>query len=76
MDRNFRSFYIGALMVVGIGLVGTSVIPRLHATAGWNKTTTVSAQPGILGDYSIHDRIGTSYNSLLLKIRGTSKRPF
>jgi hypothetical protein len=47
VNRNFRSFYIGALLVTGIGLVGTSFIPRAHADA-WNKMTIVTVNEPII----------------------------
>ena len=50
MSRRFRSFYIGALAVIGIGLIGTSFVPRAHADQ-WNKMTIVTVnEPIIAGD--------------------------
>lgn len=50
MSSTFRSFYISALAVTGIGLIGTSFVPRAHADA-WNKMTIVTVnEPIIAGD--------------------------
>jgi LPXTG-motif cell wall-anchored protein len=50
MQRKFRSFYIGALAVVGVGLVGTSLVPKAHADA-WDKKTIVTVnEPVIAGN--------------------------
>ena len=50
MSRKFRSFYIGALAVTGVGLLGTSFVPKAHADA-WDKMTVVTVnEPIIAGD--------------------------
>lgn len=50
MDRKFRSFYIGALAITGVGLLGTSFVPKAHADE-WNKMTVVTVnEPIIAGD--------------------------
>lgn len=47
MKNKFRSFYIGALAVAGLGLVGTSFVPRAKADA-WDKMTVVTVNERII----------------------------
>jgi hypothetical protein len=47
MKSKFRSFYIGALAVAGLGLVGTSFVPRAKADA-WDKMTYVTVNEQII----------------------------
>jgi pyruvate/2-oxoglutarate dehydrogenase complex dihydrolipoamide acyltransferase (E2) component len=50
MSRKLRSFYVGALAVTGLGLLGTSFVPKAHADA-WDKMTIVTVnEPIIAGD--------------------------
>src|ERR1700730_6112662 len=50
MNRKFRPFYIGVLAVAGLGLLGTSLVPRAHADA-WDKKTVVTInEPVIAGN--------------------------
>jgi LPXTG-motif cell wall-anchored protein len=50
MSRKLRSFYIGALAITGVGLMGTAFIPKAHADA-WDKMTIVTMnQPIIAGN--------------------------
>ena len=50
MRGRFQSFYIGALAVTGVGLVGTAFVPRARADA-WNKMTYVTvSEPIIAGN--------------------------
>ena len=50
MRSKFQSFYIGALAVTGVGLLGTSFVPIAHADA-WDKMTVVTVnEPIIAGD--------------------------
>jgi LPXTG-motif cell wall-anchored protein len=50
MNRKFRPFYIGALAVAGLGLLGTSLVPKAHADA-WDKKTVVNInEPVIAGN--------------------------
>ena len=50
MGSKFRSFYVGALAVTGVGLLGTSFVPKAHADA-WDKMTVVTVnEPIIAGD--------------------------
>jgi LPXTG-motif cell wall-anchored protein len=50
MSRKLRSFYIGALAITGVGLMGTAFIPKAHADA-WDKMTIVTVnQPIIAGN--------------------------
>lgn len=50
MNRKFRPFYIGALAVAGLGLLGTSLVPKAHADA-WDKKTVVTInEPVIAGN--------------------------
>jgi hypothetical protein len=54
MNRKLRSFYIGALAVVGIGLLGTSFVPRAHADA-WDKMTIVTVNERIIAGNKVLD---------------------
>ncbi len=54
MNRKFRAFYIGALIVVGIGLVGSSFVPRLHAD-NWSKMTIVTVNEPIIAGNKVLD---------------------
>ncbi len=54
MSSNFRSFYIGALAVTGIGLIGSSFVPRAHADA-WNKMTMVTVNEPIIAGNKVLD---------------------
>lgn len=45
--KQFRSFYIAALAVVGVGLIGTSFVPKAHADA-WDKKTIVTVNEPII----------------------------
>lgn len=50
MSRKLRPFYIGALAITGVGLMGTAFIPKAHADA-WDKMTIVTVnEPIIAGD--------------------------
>jgi hypothetical protein len=50
MNVRFRSFLIGSLAVVGVGLVGSAFVPKAHADA-WDKKTIVTVnQPIIAGN--------------------------
>ncbi|MBV9676808.1 MAG: hypothetical protein JO185_10775 [Acidobacteriaceae bacterium] len=50
IERKFRSFYVGALAVVGVGLLGTVLVPKAHADA-WDKKTIVTVnEPVIAGN--------------------------
>ncbi len=50
MSSKVRSFYIGSLAVMGVGLFGMSFVPRAHADA-WDKMTIVTVnEPIIAGD--------------------------
>jgi hypothetical protein len=50
MKRKFRPFYIGALAVTGVGLLGTVLVPKVHADA-WDKRTIVTVnEPVIAGN--------------------------
>jgi LPXTG-motif cell wall-anchored protein len=50
MGRKFRSLYIGALAVIGVGLLGTVLVPKAHADT-WDKKTIVTVnEPVIAGD--------------------------
>lgn len=54
MSSKFRSFYIGALAVTGIGLIGSSFVPRAHADA-WNKMTIVTVNEAIIAGNKVLD---------------------
>ena len=45
--KQFRSFYIAALAVIGVGLIGTSFVPKAHADA-WDKKTVVTVKEPII----------------------------
>ena len=50
MTRKMRSIYVGALAATGLGLIGTSFVPKAHADE-WDKRTIVTVnQPIIAGD--------------------------
>lgn len=50
MSKKFRSLYVGALTVTGLGLLGMSFVPKVHADA-WDKMTIVTVnEPIIAGD--------------------------
>ncbi len=50
MDRRFRPFYIGALAITGLGLLGSWFVPKAHADA-WDKMTVVNiTEPVIAGN--------------------------
>jgi LPXTG-motif cell wall-anchored protein len=54
MKHQFRSFYIGALAVAGLGLIGTSLVPRVHASA-WDKMTIVTVNEPIIAGNKVLD---------------------
>jgi LPXTG-motif cell wall-anchored protein len=54
MDSKFRSFYIGALAVTGLGLLGTSFVPKAHADA-WDKMTIVTVNEPIIAGNKVLD---------------------
>lgn len=54
MSRQFRSFYIGALAVAGVGLLGSSFVPKAHADA-WDKMTIVTVNEPIIAGHKVLD---------------------
>jgi LPXTG-motif cell wall-anchored protein len=54
VNRKFRVFYISALAVTGIGLIGTSLVPRARADA-WNKMTIVTVNEPIIAGNKVLD---------------------
>jgi hypothetical protein len=54
MNRKFRAFYIGTLAVVGVGMIGTSLVPRAKADA-WNKMTIVTVNEPIIAGNKVLD---------------------
>ncbi|HTU43648.1 MAG TPA: hypothetical protein VMF91_01200 [Bryobacteraceae bacterium] len=54
MSRKLRSFYIGALAVTGLGLIGTSFVPKAHADA-WDKMTIVTINEPIIAGNKVLD---------------------
>jgi outer membrane biosynthesis protein TonB len=54
MRRQHRSFYIGALAVTGVGLLGSAFISRAHADA-WDKMTIVSVNEPIIAGNKVLD---------------------
>ena len=52
IERRFRSLYIGAAAVIGVGLLGMVLVPKAHADT-WDKKAIVTVNnPIIVGDYS------------------------
>ena len=47
MNRKLRSFYVAALAVTGLGLLGSAFIPKAHADA-WDKMTIVTVNEPII----------------------------
>lgn len=54
MTRKLRSFYIGALAVTGVGLLGSAFITKAHADA-WDKMTIVSVNEPIIAGNKVLD---------------------
>lgn len=54
MSSKFRSFYIGALAITGVGLLGTSFVPKAHADA-WDKMTVVTVNEPIIAGSKVLD---------------------
>jgi pyruvate/2-oxoglutarate dehydrogenase complex dihydrolipoamide acyltransferase (E2) component len=54
MSRKLRSFYISALAVTGLGLIGTSFVPKAHADA-WDKMTIVTTNEPIIAGNKVLD---------------------
>ena len=54
MSSRFRSFYIAALAVTGVGLVGSSFVPKAHADQ-WNKMTIVTVNEPIIAGNKVLD---------------------
>ena len=55
MSSRFRAFYVVALAVTGIGLIGTSFVPRAHADT-WNKMAIVTVDEPIIAANNVLDR--------------------
>ena len=54
MSRQLRSFYISALAIAGVGLLGSSFVPRAHADA-WDKMTIVNVNEPIIAGNKVLD---------------------
>jgi hypothetical protein len=54
MSRKLRSIYIGALAITGLGLIGTSFVPKAHADA-WDKMTIVTINEPIIAGNKVLD---------------------
>src|SRR5579875_1587036 len=54
MSRKFRSFYVGALAVTGLTLLGMSFVPKAHADA-WDKMTVVTVNEPIIAGQKVLD---------------------
>jgi hypothetical protein len=54
MNRKLRCFYIGALAVTGVGLLGMSFVPKAHADA-WDKKTIVTVNEPIIAGNKVLD---------------------
>ncbi len=54
MNSKLRSLYIGTLAVAGLGLIGTSFVPKAHADA-WDKMTIVTVNEPIIAGNKVLD---------------------
>jgi hypothetical protein len=54
MHVRFRSFVIGSLAVIGVGLVGSAFVPKAHADA-WDKKTIVTVNEPIIAGNKVLD---------------------
>jgi hypothetical protein len=54
MNVRFRSFLIGSLAVVGVGLIGSAFVPKAHADA-WDKKTIVTVNEPIIAGNKVLD---------------------
>lgn len=54
MSAKLRSFYIGALAVAGVGLLGSAFVPRAHAD-NWDKKTIVKVNEPIIAGNKVLD---------------------
>jgi hypothetical protein len=54
MSRQLRSFYISALAITGVGLLGGTFITRAHASA-WDKMTIVNVNEPIIAGNKVLD---------------------
>jgi LPXTG-motif cell wall-anchored protein len=54
VNRKLRCFYIGALVVTGVGLLGMSFVPKAHADA-WDKKTIVTVNEPIIAGNKVLD---------------------
>ncbi len=54
MNSRFRAFYVVALAITGIGLIGTSFVPRAHADT-WNKMAIVTVNDPIIAVNKVLD---------------------
>ena len=54
MNRKLRCFYIGALAVTCVGLLGMSFVPKAHADA-WDEKTIVTVNEPIIAGHKVLD---------------------
>ena len=54
MNVRFRSFLIGSLAVVGVGMIGSAFVPKAHADA-WDKKTIVTVNEPIIAGNKVLD---------------------
>lgn len=54
MRSKFRSFYIGAVAVAAVGVLGVVTVPKAHADA-WAKTTVVKVKEPIIAGEKVLD---------------------
>jgi LPXTG-motif cell wall-anchored protein len=54
MRSKFRPFYIGALLVAAVGLLGSSFVPKAHADA-WDKMTIVKINEPVIAGNKVLD---------------------
>lgn len=54
MNRKLHSLFVGTFAVAGLGLLGTSFVPRAHADA-WDKMTIVTVNEPIIAGNKVLD---------------------
>lgn len=54
LTHQLRSFYISALAITGVGLLGSAFVPRAHADA-WDKKTIVTVNEPIIAGNKVLD---------------------
>jgi pyruvate/2-oxoglutarate dehydrogenase complex dihydrolipoamide acyltransferase (E2) component len=54
MHVKFRSFVVGSLAVIGVGMIGSAFVPKAHADA-WDKKTIVTVNEPIIAGNKVLD---------------------